>query len=203
MSILRRTGTGRNNIDWYNASSNSSGKYLRRTSNGRNDISFLNISSNGTYNILNRNSTGRNDISWKNTSFSFTIDMYPLLSGYLYLNNPDLDEIETYKVISYLSNGYNIEYDEMSIAYRDYLYIQLNIDSSVSVSNVDILVNVIKESYSKYRLIRSNNNYLDINIANVRTSSFRTVYVESNDSPNVLANFITRMDRSLSSIQFI
>ena len=71
MSLLRRTGTGRNNIDWYNASSNSSGKYLRRTSTGRNNISFIQISTSGTWNILNRTSTGRNNIVWKNTVFSF------------------------------------------------------------------------------------------------------------------------------------
>ena len=75
MSLLRRTGTGRNNIDWYNASSNSSGNYLRRTSTGRNNISWLNISTSGTYNILNRTSSGRNNIQWKNTVFNFGGDL--------------------------------------------------------------------------------------------------------------------------------
>ena len=70
MSLLRRTGTSRNNIEWYNTS-NSSGNYLRRTNNGRNDISWLNISTSGTYNLLNRISNGINDIQWKNTIFSF------------------------------------------------------------------------------------------------------------------------------------
>ena len=75
MSLLRRTGTGRNNIDWYNASSNSSGKYLRRTSTGRNNISWLQVSTSGTYNILNRISSGRNNIQWKNTIFNFGGDL--------------------------------------------------------------------------------------------------------------------------------
>ena len=75
MSLLRRIGTSRNNIDWYNASSNSSGKYLRRTSTGRNNISWLQVSTSGTYNILNRTSTGRNNIQWKNTVFNFGGDL--------------------------------------------------------------------------------------------------------------------------------
>ena len=75
MSLLRRIGTSRNNIDWYNASSNSSGKYLRRTSTGRNNISWLQVSTSGTYNILNRTSSGRNNIQWKNTVFNFGGDL--------------------------------------------------------------------------------------------------------------------------------
>ena len=75
MSLLRRTGTGRNNIDWYNASSNSSGNYLRRTGTSRNNISWLNINSSGTYNLLNRTSNGRNNIQWKNTNFNFGGDL--------------------------------------------------------------------------------------------------------------------------------
>ena len=71
MSLLRRTGNNRNNIDWYNASSNSSGKYFKRTGTSRNNVQWINISSNGTHNLLNRTSTGRNNISWKNTTFSF------------------------------------------------------------------------------------------------------------------------------------
>ena len=71
MSLLRRTGTSRNNIEWY-SSTNSSGQYLQRISTNRNDISFIQISSNGTYNLLNRISNGINDIQWKNTTFSFS-----------------------------------------------------------------------------------------------------------------------------------
>ena len=71
MSLLRRTGNGRNNIDWFNASSNSSGKYFKRTGTSRNNVQWINISSNGTHNLLNRTSSGRNNISWKNTTFSF------------------------------------------------------------------------------------------------------------------------------------
>ena len=70
MSLLRRIGNNRNNIEWYNTS-NISGNYLQRISTNRNDISFINISSNGTYNLLNRISNGINDIQWKNTVFSF------------------------------------------------------------------------------------------------------------------------------------
>ena len=75
MSLLRRTGNNRNNIDWYNASSNSSGKYLRRTGTSRNNISWLQVSTSGTHNILNRTSNGRNNIQWKNTVFSFKTEM--------------------------------------------------------------------------------------------------------------------------------
>ena len=71
MSLLRRTGNNRNNIDWYNASSNSSGKYFKRTGTSRNNVQWIQVSSNGTHNLLNRTSTGRNNISWKNTTFSF------------------------------------------------------------------------------------------------------------------------------------
>ena len=75
MSLLRRTGNNRNNIDWYNASSNSSGKYLRRTGTARNNVAWLQISSSGTWNLLNRTGTSRNSISWKNTTFSFIGDL--------------------------------------------------------------------------------------------------------------------------------
>ena len=82
MSLLRRMGNNRNNIEWY-SSTNTSGQYLQRTSTNRNDISFINISSNGTYNLLNRISNGINDIQWKNTTFSFGIDLrnYPLYTN--------------------------------------------------------------------------------------------------------------------------
>ena len=82
MSLLRRTGTGRNNIAW-GGGTTTSGNYLRRTSSGRNNISFINISASGTWNILNRTSSGRNDISWKNTTFSFGPDLtkYPLYTN--------------------------------------------------------------------------------------------------------------------------
>ena len=83
MSILRRTGTGRNNIDWYNASSNSSGKYFKRTGTSRNNVQWINISSNGTHNLLNRTSTGRNNISWKNTTFSFGGDLTKVSYTYI------------------------------------------------------------------------------------------------------------------------
>ena len=75
MSLLRRTGNNRNNIDWYNASSNSSGKYLKRTGTSRNNVAWLQVSSNGTWNLLNRTGTSRNSISWKNTTFSFIGDL--------------------------------------------------------------------------------------------------------------------------------
>ena len=83
MSILRRTGTGRNNIDWYNASSNSSGKYFKRTGTSRNNVQWINISSNGTHNLLNRTSSGRNNIAWKNTTFSFGGDLTKVSYTYI------------------------------------------------------------------------------------------------------------------------
>ena len=88
MSLLRRTGNNRNNIDWYNASSNSSGKYLRRTGTSRNNISWLQVSTSGTYNLLNRTSNGRNNIQWKNTTFSFfDLRNYSLMPQYKFLTN--------------------------------------------------------------------------------------------------------------------
>ena len=74
MSLLYRTGNGRNNIAW-GGSTSTAATYLRRISTGRNDISYISISSNGTYNILNRTSTGRNNISWINTTFNFGGDL--------------------------------------------------------------------------------------------------------------------------------
>ena len=89
MSLLRRTGTGRNNIDWYNVSSNSSGKYLRRTGTARNNVAWLQISSSGTWNILNRTGTSRNSISWKNTTFSFIGDL-TIVDRYTYIYEMNL-----------------------------------------------------------------------------------------------------------------
>ena len=93
MSLLYRTGNGRNNIAW-GGSTSTAATYLRRTSIGRNDISYINISSNGTYNILNRTGTGRNNISWINTIFNFGTN----LSGYPLYSRTLTDGYTTYNV---------------------------------------------------------------------------------------------------------
>ena len=71
MSLLIRTGTGRNNISW-GGGTTTKANYLRRTGTGRNNIGYIQVSSNGTHNILERTSTGRNNIRWQNTTFTFT-----------------------------------------------------------------------------------------------------------------------------------
>ena len=88
MSLLYRTGTGRNNIAW-GGSNTTAGNYLRRTGTGRNSISFIQISTSGTWNILNRTASGRNNISWINTTFNFGTNLsgYPLYTLYYGLNN--------------------------------------------------------------------------------------------------------------------
>ena len=87
MSLLYRTGAGRNNIAWGGGTS-SAATYLRRISTGRNDISYISISTSGTYNILNRTSTGRNNIAWQNTTFSFkTQEEINADTFFGYLNN--------------------------------------------------------------------------------------------------------------------
>lgn len=70
MSLLYRTGSGRNNIAW-GGGSTSAATYLRRSGSGRNDCSYIWIGSNGTWNLLNRWGGGRNDINWGNVSFNF------------------------------------------------------------------------------------------------------------------------------------
>lgn len=70
MSLLIRTGTGRNNISW-GGGTTTKANYLRRTGTGRNNIGYIQVSSNGTHNILNRTASGRNDIKWDVFNFSF------------------------------------------------------------------------------------------------------------------------------------
>ena len=101
MSLLRRTGTGRNNIAW-GGSTSTAANYLRRTGTGRNNISYINISSNGTWNILNRTSTGRNNIAWQNTTFSFKTQeeinadgFFGMLNNY-HIKNPNAVAVDFY-----------------------------------------------------------------------------------------------------------
>lgn len=71
MSLLYRTGNGRNDIAW-GGGATSAATYLQRWGGGRNDCGYVWIGSNGTWNLLNRWGGGRNDINWGNVSFSFT-----------------------------------------------------------------------------------------------------------------------------------
>ena len=85
MSLLYRNGTGRNSIS-FGGNNTTSLNYLRRTSTGRNNIQWYTISSNGTYNILERYNTSRNGIRWNNIVFSFKKDiiqkmMEPFIQG--------------------------------------------------------------------------------------------------------------------------
>ena len=165
MSILRRTGTGRNNIDWYNASSNSSGNYLRRTGTSRNNISWLNISTSGTYNLLNRTSNGRNNIQWKNTVFSFVsgLQLYSLTSKYSstynftynasYVDQTDSDYGSNYLFLKADPNGYTTTsrynyYNRNAVA-----YVYLEIYSSNARGLADYIVN----HYTQLQTIFSNN----------------------------------------------
>ena len=70
MSYLIRSGTSRNSIS-FGGSNTTSNNYLRRTNSGRNNIQWYTISNNGTYNILERYNTTRNGIRWNNIVFSF------------------------------------------------------------------------------------------------------------------------------------
>ena len=193
MSLLRRIGTSRNSIDWYNASSNSSGNYLRRTNTSRNDISWLNISSNGTYNILNRTGTGRNNISWINTTFNFgptpmDYSLTPISYSSSYRNIPswyimlfdhtgssvawyDYDAYLA-QSITYLSNGYRINsiYKYISELYSFDRESHVVIYFSCSTSVQNNLVNLFK-SYSNVIVSSSGGTYSS-EIRNVTTNTY-------------------------------
>lgn len=64
-NVLKRTGTGRNNIAWKNGNIVSGDKVLQRTGTGRTNIKWLTVSKGTTFNILERTGTGRNNISYK------------------------------------------------------------------------------------------------------------------------------------------
>ena len=188
MSLLRRTGNNRNNIDWYNASSNSSGKYLRRTSTGRNNISWLQVSTSGTYNILNRTSSGRNNIQWKNTTFSFAsgLQLYSLTSNYSstynftynasYVDQSDSDYGSNYLFLKADPNGYTTTsrynyYNRNAVA-----YVYLEIYSSNARGLADYIVN----HYTQLQAIFSNNYSIKnpFNNDNFRANSgFITIYI--------------------------
>ena len=102
MSLLYRTGAGRNSIAW-GGGTTTSAYYLRRTGTSRNDISFINISSNGTYNILERYSTSRNDIRWNNIVFSFFTDLTGAPSMLNGINDGEIYNFGTF--IIYGNNG--------------------------------------------------------------------------------------------------
>ena len=188
MSLLRRTGTGRNNIDWYNASSNSSGKYLRRTGTSRNNISWLQVSTSGTYNILNRTSSGRNNIQWKNTVFNFAsgLQLYSLTSNYSstynftynasYVDQSDNDYGSNYLFLKADPNGYTTTsrynyYNRNAVA-----YVYLEIYSSNARGLADYIVN----HYTQLQTIFSNNYSIKnpFNNDNFRANSgFITIYI--------------------------
>ena len=165
MSILRRIGTSRNNIDWYNASSNSSGNYLRRTGTSRNNISWLNISTSGTYNILNRISTGRNNIQWKNTTFSFVsgLQLYSLTSTYSstynftynasYVDQTDSDYGSNYLFLKADPNGYTTtsRYNYYNRNATPYVYLD------IYSSNAQGLSDYITNHYTQLQTNFSNN----------------------------------------------
>ena len=102
MSLLYRTGAGRNSIAW-GGGTTTSANYLRRTDTSRNDISFINISSNGTYNILERYSTSRNSIRWNNIVFSFFTDLTGAPSMLNGINDGEIYNFGTF--IIYGNNG--------------------------------------------------------------------------------------------------
>lgn len=64
-NVLKRTGTGRNNIAWKNGNIVSGDKVLQRTGTGRTNIRWLTVSKGTTFNILERTGTSRNNISYK------------------------------------------------------------------------------------------------------------------------------------------
>ena len=83
---LIRGGTTRNEIYW-----GGIGKvtYLNRTASGRNDIRWYNVTSNGTWLLLQRVSSDRNGIAWNNVSFNFFTDLTgaPSITNGLLHNN--------------------------------------------------------------------------------------------------------------------
>ena len=145
MSWLIRTGTERNNVS-YGGGSTTKGNYLKRTNSGRNNIQWLNINSNGTYNLLERYNTTRNGIRWNNLVFSFGPDLTKYL---LYTNTAPSDaEYQMiwfasyyayfYKIGKINSNGYtNISKVYTSSPGRNHNYINIYFkDTSTDMSNI-------------------------------------------------------------------
>ena len=167
MSLLYRTGSGRNNIAW-GGGTTAAATYLRRISNGRNDINYISISTSGTYNILNRTSTGRNNISWINTTFSFlsftgsSTKLYNYDDSYMTYYGASgssvvdrsyyIYEVESF---NYLTNGYDITrgfgrgYDS---PIYDYFLLRLNAETENIANN---LVELISR-YSTITLLLNN-----------------------------------------------
>ena len=182
MSLLRRTGTGRNNIDWYNASSNSSGQYLQRISTNRNDISFINISSNGTYNILERYNNSRNSIRWNNTTFSFTnFSTYKLdLISFNSQSSGNMAVIDRknsmvpYYVNRYLSNGYYAWPTDSGL--NNTFYKAIN-------TNNDVIMLLSRSYYSQLRSLVSRYSKISSHIVTTSGTTYDKTY-----SINAIAN---------------
>ena len=145
MSYLIRTGISRNSIS-FGGSNTTSNNYLRRTNSGRNNIQWYTISSNGTYNLLERYNTTRNGIRWNNIVFSFGPD----LTKYLLYTNTTPSDAEYqmiwyasyyayfYKIGKINSNGYtNISKVYTSSPGRNSNYINIYFkDTSTDMSNI-------------------------------------------------------------------
>ena len=177
MSLLRRTGNGRNNIDWYNASSNSSGKYFKRTGTSRNNVQWINISSNGTHNLLERYNTTRNGIRWDNITFNFSeFAKYPVRKIVLG-SGSSYSDINTYSVTEYISNGYNVKHTGQASSSADTgttkngTYFSLHMRSSAPENAASDLVDLIN-AYNRLHWV-----YLGGGGAGSKTlSSFDSLY---------------------------
>ena len=150
MSYLIRTGTSRNSIS-FGGSNTTSNNYLRRTSTGRNNIQWYTISSNGTYNILERYNTTRNGIRWNNIVFNFSeFAKYPVRKIVLG-SGSSYSDINTYSVTEYISNGYNVKHTGQASSSADTgttkngTYFSLHMRSSAPEDAANDLVNLINE----------------------------------------------------------
>lgn len=159
MSWLMRTGTGRNNIAW-GGGNTTSGQYLKRTANGRNNISYVSISSNGTHNLLERYNTTRNGIRWNNLSFSFfsfsDYALYNTYSIYIGIGRGQAKQ-KRYAFVSYLSDGYQVkfedEWNEYDDQFQDGILYYVSVMFSKASGLADKFINAFNaRGYTKVKL---------------------------------------------------
>ena len=171
MSLLRRTGNGRNNIDW-NGNNTTAGKYLRRTNTGINNISWLQISSNGTHNLLNRTGTGRTNILWKNTTFNFfNFSDYPLdNSKGTQIKIQYYKNTKFYTVSQYLSNGWQILFKNNNTSSNDHTHISAHVFNSYG--DADNFCEAIKSHFNKVQIITEDESSFTISHMDIGASSY-------------------------------
>lgn len=213
MSWLMRNGTGRNNIAW-GGGNTTKANYLRRTASGRNDISFINVTSNGTHNLLERTDTGRNNIRWNNLAFNFfSFSDYPSNSSTLYIaiGKGTRNKLE-YKIISYLSDGYQVTYDDDWEEYDQYfdgIHYYVSIIFAKSSGLADRFIGAFNVmGYTKIKLSTTYNWTFTINIQSAFAGKIWTTTKQGvfqvDMSNNVAYSDFVEAERSyISKVQFL